>query len=139
MTKPLVCSFVRDRFTINNDIVSFYFPLISWNVSRPKGDLFECASVVRCCSAAAKYKCCSAAVLRSEGSRDEGGGERQEEGQAVGSRQGKGKVCFGFLLLDDPCSSDYAQRQRSSSKSQANRSSARVDSGPKCAIHPWEG
>jgi hypothetical protein len=24
----------------------------------------------------------------------------------------KGKVCFGFLLLDDPCPSDYARGQR---------------------------
>ena len=65
-------------------------------------------------SATAKYKCCSAAVLRSEGSRVEGRGKRQEEG--VDSKQYavgriKGKVCFGFLLLDDPCPSDYAQEQ----------------------------
>ena len=36
---------------------------------------------------AAVMRCCSAAVLRSEGSRDEGRGERQEEGQAVSSRR----------------------------------------------------
>jgi len=41
-----------------------------------------------------------AAVLRSQGSRDEGRGKSQEE--AVG--RVKGKVCFGSLLLDDPCS-----------------------------------
>ncbi len=46
-------------------------------------------------------------VPRSEGSRDEGRGKRQEQG--VGSRHGKGKVCFGFFLPDDPCPADYAQ------------------------------
>ena len=36
------------------------------------------AAVMRCCSVAAKYKCCGVAVLRSEGSRDESRGKRQE-------------------------------------------------------------
>jgi hypothetical protein len=63
-------------------------------------------------STTAKYKCWSVAVLRSEGSRVEGRGKRQEEG--VDSKQYavgriKGKVCFGFLLLDDPCPLDFAQ------------------------------
>ncbi len=31
---------------------------------------------------------------------------------AVSSRQGKGRVFFGFLLQDDPCPPDYAQEQR---------------------------
>ena len=47
-------------------------------------------------------------MLRSEGSRDEGRGKRQKEG--VG--RVNGKVCFGFLLLEDPCPSDYAHGQR---------------------------
>ena len=55
-------------------------------------------------------------MLQSKGSRYEGGGKRQEQG--VGSMEGKGKVCFGFLLLDDPCPSDYALGQRNPSGSQ---------------------
>ncbi len=46
---------------------------------------------------------------------EEGKGKREEEG---GSRQGKGKVCFGFLLLDNPCSSDYDHGQRCSLEAQ---------------------
>jgi len=72
--------------------------------------------VLQCCSEIQVLRCCSAAVLRSEGSRDEGRGKRQEEG--IGSKQGKGKVCFGFLLLDDPYPSDYAQGQRFLQKTQ---------------------
>ena len=41
--------------------------------------------VLQCCSEIQVLRCCSAAVLRSEGSRDEGRGKKQEEG--VGSKQ----------------------------------------------------
>jgi hypothetical protein len=68
---------------------------------------------------------CGAAVLRSEGSRDEGRGKRQEDW--VGIKQGKGKVCFRFLLLAEPCPSDYAQGQRFFSKNSASSNSEDVD------------
>ena len=82
-------------------------------------------AVPQCCSEIQVLRCCSAAVLRSEGSRDEGRGKRQEEG--VG--RVKGKVCFGFFLLDDPCPSDYAQGQRCSLETQETSISDGVDSG----------
>ena len=57
-------------------------------------------AVMRCCSAAAKYKCCGVGVLQCYG--------RKEAGMRVEVR----KVCFGFLLPDDSCSSDYDHGQR---------------------------
>ncbi len=73
-------------------------------------------AVLQCCSEIQVLRCCCAAVLRSQGSRDEGRGKRQEEG--VGIKQGEGKGCFRFLPLDDPCPSDFAHGQRCSLETQ---------------------
>ena len=64
-------------------------------------------------------------MLRSEGSRDEGRGKRQEDW--VGSKQGKGKVCFRFFLLDEPCPSDYAKGHRFSPRNSASFNRKDID------------
>ena len=69
-------------------------------------------AVMRCCSAAAKYKCCGVAVLLCNGRKEAGMRVEVRARGGAGSRQGKGKVCFGFLLPDESCSSDYDHGQR---------------------------
>ena len=56
-------------------------------------------------------RCCKQKVVLRLTGQAEVKVKREEEG---GSRQGEGKVCFGFLLLDHPRSADYAQGQRCS-------------------------
>jgi hypothetical protein len=54
---------------------------------------------------------CGVAVLLCCGRKEAG---RKGRKNAAGGRYGKGRVFFGFILLDDPCPSDYAQGKRGS-------------------------